>query len=298
MFTTSVYFFKKLLNTLIKTMDTCVVLYMLLNYSVICAFFAASSTLIIRLWTAEATAPLHSASLGFTIGAAITPQLIRPFLSPEKSYDQHNGTNIASNGSTELPGLYTGVDTFEDLSQIEIPYMIIGLILVVFGIVFFGFYFKGPPNGFEQDKVDNKKKASFRSMINPASCGRGSFNYGIQLLICLFLYYFLIIAILCSLRFLFAFAIESSVRFTKSEATMLITTFFSCALAARVLSVIFIKFIRINIYLIVDILVVTAGCVVMAIFGHYVREVLWACVVLLGLSTSQMWPNGTSWANR
>ena len=267
-------------------------------YMYIYNYFTALTTFTMRMWTTEAAAPLHWVSLGFTIGAAITPQLIRPFLSPDKSYDQHSGTNITTNGSTESSELYTWVDTPEDLSQIEIPYLIIGLILVASGIVFIGFHVKGPPKGFSEVNTHKKKKASLRSMTNPASCGRGSSAYGIQLLTCMFLYYFLFFAFLSAIRFLFAFAIESPLHLTKSEATMLVTTYFACNLVSRILSVMYIKFIRINTFVIVDVSLMTVSCIFMAIFGHYVREVLWACVVLLGFAASQLWPNGLSWANR
>jgi FHS family Na+ dependent glucose MFS transporter 1 len=175
--------------------------------------------------------------------------------------------------------------------------MIIGTILVVVGGIFVGYGIKGVPKGLEEDIVDKKDKPKFKSMINPALCGYGDFRYGLGLLICVFLYYFLIVGLFSPFQFFFAFAIEAPVHFSKPEASTLLTMFFACELASRLICTVLARFVPINIFVVVNVLLVLATCTIMAIFVHYVREVLWACMAILGLLSSPLWPNGTAWAD-
>ena len=243
--------------------------------------------------------PIHSSALGFTVGAMITPLIAKPFLSPDASRDPFNNHSELTNRSTQdTPRVQNQTTQFDDdPSRIEIPYAIVGAALVLIGVVFLAYHMHPTPEGFE-DHITTDNKSKFKAMINPATCGYGEFKYGLQLLICMFMYYLLIVGFCCPFRFFFAFFIEAPVKLSKSEATLLLTMFYACDLSSKVVCTILTRFIPVNLFVVLDVILLLFTSIVMAMFAHNVPLVLWASMAILGVLASPMWANGTAWADR
>ena len=182
----------------------------------------------------------------------------------------------------------------QDEARIVIPYGIIGLFIFCFAFVILGYYIKGPPPGFPVRRNFTK----FKEMISPGSCAGGQIFFGLQLFLCLWLYFIQAVGgERVMSKFLFSFAVESDLDISKSRATGLQSSFWLCFTLGRGLGVPLAKFVPLNAIIVGDVIGNLSAAIVLAIWGASNEAVLWTFVCFQGLFIAVAFPNGMSWAN-
>lgn len=256
-----------------------------IEYSDDFVYFPGGNTMEMHLWGESVAPHMHALHFGFGLGALIAPQIARPFLSPIPDDDNHtacdedyyvNGTSLASE------------------SRIEIAYGIIGIVVFLFACVIMAFYIRGPPEGYPK-RVPNK---SLKTLLSASSCSRGYTIFAIQLLILLFFFFMQAIGGERAFgKFLFSFAIEADVKFTKDEASYLQTAFWASFTFGRLAGALVAKFVSINLMIIGNIIGALITSIVMSIWAPTVPEVLWVFTCFMGIFLAVAFPNGMSWSN-
>lgn len=237
-----------------------------------------------HLWQEKAATAFHSLQFGFGVGALISPQLARPFLSADNS-------NITSLNKTKtlklVPIIYP-----ENLSRIEIPYSIAGTVVFLFSMVSLIFYLKGPPVGFEV-----RKGSTFREMTSPGSCTGGNKCFGIVIFICLFNYFIHGVGGEKAYgKFLFTYAYEEGI-LPKSKAYLLQSIFWCSFTVGRLIGIVLSRFLRVTTILFGDILLTLISTIILALMASTMPVILWVFTVILAMSIARSFPTGLSWAN-
>ncbi len=234
---------------------------------------------------------MHSLLFGSGLGALIAPQVAQPFLSPDTDDD------VDADVTTTMYPTQTWISNTTEIrgeSWIEIPYTIMAIFIFCFGAVVFGLYLKGPPDGFP---VRNPNK-DFKRMINPATCGRGSSCYGVALLATLFFYYVHILGRDRAIgKYLFSYAVDGEVGFTKREASNLLTAFWASFTCGRLLGVPISKFVSPKYMILGDALLNIVIATLMALVAYNNGLALWITSCLCGLCIAVAYANGMAWAN-
>lgn len=241
------------------------------------------------LWLDRAAGPMHSLHFAFGVGAMIAPQIANPFLSPDaKSQDDSLTTAAPTTSSWNVTTEPKGE------SRIDICYGIIAAIVFVYAFVVLTFYLKGAPRGFILREPTEKLK----EMIRPSLCGYGHSWYAVELLIMLFLYFIHTVGGEKAIgKFLFSFAVETEVQFTKDEASSLQTAFWGSFTAGRLLGIPIGRFLPVWIFILVDVLGATAAAITLSLYGYKNRVALWVTSCFMGLFISVAFANGMAWSN-
>ena len=227
---------------------------------------------------------LHALNFGFGFGAIISTQLARPFLSD----DFVNVTNITLLNNT-LDGSSCSVST------IEIPYFSVSVFTFVIAIILFMFYIRGPPPGFTLQRT-NVPRGKLRSLVT--SCSGGQRKATIGLLTLLFFYFAQSFGGERAYgKFLFSYAIECDLRFTKKEASTVQTVFWGSFTAGRALGIALARILPVSYIIIGDIAGNILVSSVLATMAHRARSVLMMCSSLMGVFISLLVANGFAWTN-
>lgn len=236
--------------------------------------------MVMHLWGNKAASPMHSLHFGFGLGAFLAPQIARSFLSPVIENENGTMTTMSQEETAEL-------------SRIEIPYAIAGLMILLFAFVIIAFYLKGPPEGFPMRKNATK----FSEMALPSSCADGHTMYGLALFICLFFYFIQAVGgDRVFGKFIFSFAYETKL-LDKDQAAILTSVFWLSFTTGRLLGVPLTKIFPLHIVIIGDICLSLFSSIMLAIFAASNVNMLWGLTVSMGLAISVVFPNGMSWAN-
>lgn len=255
------------------------------TYVVIAWFYAlvvGANTMVLDVWGTAAASPMHSLHFGFGLGALLAPQLARPFLSPDNDTES-NGT------ATEVP------ETCEDLSRIEIPYSIIGVLIICFSFVLFGFFLKGAPAGFPL-RAGN---TNFKTMLSPGSCGYGYIGYGVVVFAWLSFYFMQAIGGERSYgKFLFSFATENEdIGMSKNQASGLQTWFWFSFTTGRFFGIFITKFVPLRYVIAGDVVGNIVTTLVLATLATSSATALWVATFFMAAFISVVFPNGMIWGN-
>ena len=232
---------------------------------------------------------MHSLHFGFGLGALISPQVAQPFLSPDSDFDDEDHVTTPYPSST-----FSNTTVVPGVSRIEIPYCMMAILITAFAVVVFALYLKGPPKGFP---VRTPTK-NFKKMINPASCGKGNSTYGLALLVVLFFYYIQTVGGERAMsKYLFSYAVDGELRFTKREASNLQTAFWASFTAGRLSGVPISKFVSAKYMILGTSILSTVVAVVMATVAYNNVLGLWITSCLIGALVAVVFPNGMAWAN-
>ena len=261
------------------------------------------NTMVLDLWGERAASAMFTLHLGYGIGAFLAPIIAEPFLSA-KIGEHVIKTNISSldydttsNETNITAGNWTNTTTVVDIirpARLTFPFALEGFLDIFFAIAFLMYYIKGPP----KDMAVKKGASNLKDLFNPAQCTAGNSLYGVLILVLLFMFYIQAIGgELVFGQFLYAFATESDVNFTTSQAANLTAVFYLCHLSGRALGAVLSKFLSINIILIIDVAGLLASTVFLSMFGFSVPLALWIGTGLIGLLCSFVYPAGMIWAN-
>ncbi len=246
--------------------------------------------MVMHLWGEDMAAPMHALHFGYGVGSVITPQIVWPFLSPE---EEEQSSTVAPLTSTVY--LYnTSVSNKDELSRIEIPYAINGVITLAVTLIMLGFYIVGPPVGFPERQTTPMSLA----MCSPASCGRGHSTKAVLLLVGLFFYFFHIVGgEVAFATFFFSYATDKDNHLSNSDAGLLNSLYFVAYTTGRGLGTLAAKFVATDSMMMVDSAASVITSIILAIFAYNSNDVLWSFTILTGFCVSILFPCGMSWAN-
>ena len=222
---------------------------------------------------------------GFGLGALIAPQIARPFLS--ETADDENYT------ACDEESYVNGTSTASE-SRIEIAYAIVGSIVFIFACLILGFYTYGVPEGYPK-RLPNK---SLKKLLSASSCARGYTILAIELLVLLFFYFMQTVGGERAYgKFLFSFAIEAEVAFTKDEASYLQSAFWASFTFGRLAGVPVATLISVNWMIVANVIGAFITSVVLSIWGATNSTVLWVFTCFMGIFIAVMYPSGMTWAS-
>ena len=271
----------------------------------LCLFIAGGNTMVLHLWGDQAASPQHSLHFGFGVGSIISPLLARPFLSQKITVNVTNYTDKLNDVSMELhqqlqyvynktEANTTMVDIMLRESNLMVPYGIGSSFVLLIAISFLVSYILGPPHGFPTKSGTTNVKQLF----NPATCGYGHPRYGGALIFLIMIYFTFVCGSEHSYgRFLFSYAIEADVNFTKDEAALLNSVFWAMFTIGRGGGTVVAKFMRISLMIWIEFVFVLLSITTLAIWGFSVKLVLWIASCSYALMLGPIFPGGISWAN-
>ena len=207
------------------------------DFLLMCLFISGGNTMTMHLWGEATASPMNAVHFGFGLGAILAPQLALPFLSPDaKAGNSETSTSVneTSNQTESFTHIYdlnsTGDTSHgESEAQLVYPYTIIALIGIIFTIMMVVFYVVGPPRGFPI-----RKPVKSKVLFSPSSCAGGRLLYGLILFILLFLYFIQAVGGERAYgKFLFTYAVDSPLLFTKRSAANLNSLFWACFVCGR-----------------------------------------------------------------
>ena len=191
-----------------------------------------------HLWGEATASPMNAVHFGFGLGAILAPQLALPFLSPDaKAGNSETSTSVneTSNQTESFTHMFYDLNSTGDTlhgdseAQLVYPYTIIALIGIIFTIMMVVFYVVGPPRGFPI-----RKPVKSKVLFSPSSCAGGRLLYGLILFILLFLYFIQAVGGERAYgKFLFTYAVDSPLNFTKRSAATLNSLFWACFVCGR-----------------------------------------------------------------
>ena len=152
----------------------------------------------------------------------------------------------------------------------------------------------GPLNGFPK----RQHRTKFRDLLSPGSCAYGRKFYGTGILFLLFLFnVFTWGGEKAYGDYIFSYAVDAKVSFTKDKAAHLLTVFYVCHLGERFLAIFVSHFIPIHWLIFGDIIGGLLTTILGASLAYSNAISLWATTGLLGAFVSVMGPAGIAWAN-
>lgn len=158
----------------------------------------------------------------------------------------------------------------------------------------FVFYVKGQPSGFPK----RHHATGFVTLLSPATCAYGNIVYGIEILVLLFLYFIQAVGGERAYgKFLYSFAIETQVAFTKRDALTLNSVFWVCHMVGRGAGILLAHFVPIRYMIAGDLCGSLITTIILSLFGYKVPNVLWVMSSFMGFFISILFPSGMSWAN-
>ncbi|CAH1789588.1 unnamed protein product [Owenia fusiformis] len=98
-------------------------------------------------------------------------------------------------------------------------------------------------------------------------------------------------------KFLFAFATDGPLKFTKDNATILNTVFWASFTAGRGLAMLAAKFVGPRILLIVELIMNLIVAIVLLTLGYRFAIVMWIFTALQGACLAPLFPSGIAWLN-
>ena len=254
--------------------------------------------MVLHLWGESSGPPMYMLHFCFGAGGLLAPLIVRPFLSPNQSPNGNstdndivaNFTNINQNLSHHQYNY-----TSDSENSLFYPYTIIGGINLIFSIAMLLLYIFGYPKGFPR----RTGSRNIRALFSPKSCMAGSQGIvGVILLFLLFMYYFNAVGGENVYgKWIFSFAIETDVQFTKDKAALLNSIFWFSHMAGRGVGIIVSKFLPIRIIILADIIGLLISSTALSIVGHSNSSVLLILTACMGFLVSPLFPAGMLWAN-
>ena len=250
--------------------------------------------LVMRLWDEWAPPALHSLYFGYALGSVIAAEMTRPFLSKlqptnltMREVDSIKFNNHSENLLRHTSGLVSP-------SRLVYPYTISGGLAILIGCLLTAIHIRGPPMGFPtRQPQDNLRLApSLRS------CSIGKECYGAIILVLCFFYFLFTQGGEQSIdSYLFSYAVDAEVSFSKDEAAHLVTVFYVCYMTGRFLSIFISSLFPIHYLIFGSILgvMVTMVCAAMLAFSSSLA--LWCIAGFAGLFMSTLYPSGMAWIN-
>ena len=261
---------------------------------------AGGNPIVMYLWGEKAAPPLHSLHFGFGFGALIAAQLARPFLTPTSTNVDATGnaTSIANATVSILDANTTSspVNTSDVMatSQLVYPFSIASAFAALVGISLIAIHIRGTPIGFPKRQPKNK----LRELLSPGSCAYGRPLYGTGVLFLVFLFYvFAVGGERAYGGFIFSYAVDADVAFSKDKAAHLLTVFYVSHLSGRFFGIFISHFVPIHWLILGDIIGGLLTMILGASLAYSNEIAIWVTTGLAGAFISVLWPAGMAWTN-
>ena len=272
--------------------------------------------MVMHIWEEKAPTPLLITHFGFGVGSVIAPLLAKPFIAV-RSEDTGNTTTVSSviqshvhHTSWNYPNIYVynihrwefeasrNTKPFSADSEFETDikfcYAISGVLILCISLYQLYFVIRGPPKGFKNWAPD----APLTQMLNPGSCTQGNSCLGIQLLVCLFIFYGLSSGGQSAFAdFLYSFATESDLQMSEDEAATLNSMFWLCYTLGRLFGGFIAHWVPVPIILGTSAAASIGVMAVLILFGEADPTVFWIFTCLFGFTITILFPTGMAWSN-
>jgi FHS family Na+ dependent glucose MFS transporter 1 len=253
------------------------------------AFVSGGNPSLASLWLDKAAGPYNFLHSGFGFGAAIAPLIAEPFLVDDLDESALNVTQPQSNVTVVTPAV--------ELSRIEFPYGIVGVICYVTAACFFLFYVfrsRTPRLLVPRQQKDGHRAAIF----DPKTCAGGDRTFGGQMFVLIFLYYMLLVGGERAYgKFVYSYARESDLAFTRREAAWLNTMYWISFTLARVVAYIAARWVPIHVLLFIQVTGTAISAILLNAF-HSNYVMFWLTSFTLGFFKAPLFPSGLGWINR
>ena len=260
------------------------------------------------MWAEKAPLPVHALHTAVTLGQMIGPLIAQPFISSRNDTNPAGGEQI----NDQAFKYYTSGNMSASWDQmlhsdlhsqqmapspfIFMPYVIVGTFTCLVSIVFFIFSRMQIPSEFLSTETTPR---TLKQILNPATCADGNILYATFMLICIFLVYLAYVSTNNSMNiFLYPIAMETHLNFTKTSASLLMTTYFAASTAGRFFWGLLSHFIPITVILLLE-LAFEVGCYTsLASIGLNSLPALWTLACTSAFFMTPVYPTVMAWADR
>ena len=247
--------------------------------------FSVCNVQVLYMWGDDADPKTQILHMSWSVGAILVPLVVSPFLVERPEDTENNVTTIATNYNTNNDGL-----------DFEIPYLIIGSMCVVVGVIALVMYIRKPPQGNEEHL---KPKQSIKEIFAPLSFKTESGCFTIQMLILCALLLFAIVGREYTFNtWIFTYAYESDLEFTKQEAALLTSANKICFTLGMVFSATASKFITPPPILFTTAIAGLLVSIALLIWGTKYRLALWILSCILNLFQGPLWPTSILYTDK
>ena len=194
------------------------------------------------------------------------------------------------NDTTAFQYTTTASTTEEPVSRIEIPYAIAGSYAIMMSMCLILCFCYGQVKTIS---IYGKSKDSLKAVCSPEGFkGKGStrFTVAVLVLICLLLG-FSSSASGCIDQFMFSYAVDSELNFSKDEASALDATYKSVKIISRIICIIVSKWVTADWILGVSATFYTIFYACMTFLGTKKKSYLWAFACSYNFFSAPIWPN-------
>ena len=179
-------------------------------------------------------------------------------------------------------------------SRLFYPYSMASAFSVIVGISLIMIHVRGTPNGFPKRQPKNK----LRELLSPGSCAYGRQLYGTSILLLAFLFYvFAVGGEKAYANFIFSYAVDADVSFSKSKAANLLTVFYTSHLSGRFLGIFISHVVPIHWLLFGDIIGGLLTMILGASLAYSNETALWVTTGFAGAFVGILFPAGLAWTN-
>ena len=240
-------------------------------------FVSVCNVQVLGMWGEKADPKIQTLHLSWSAGSIIVPFMVRPFLVDRPD-------DIIANTTTTEAMMTTS--NMEQTNAFEIPYLIIGSVLLLTGVVALCIYICTLTNRVvASDNPVEKVNDASTETTDTDHC----FFIQMLVLVCLLVFAFGGREYAVS-TWMFTYAIESDLGFTKSEAALLTSANRASYTAGHILSTVASKCIGPP-----PIIFTAAGIgmiftLALAVWGTQYKAALWVFSCLLELAQGPLWP--------
>ena len=249
---------------------------------------AGVNTLVVHLWQEASAPPLYLLHFGFGLGAFLSPLLARPFISDDTTTENETTFNLTTDNSEQL---------FHDetpTSSTLVPYSCVAVVYTLFALAMLTFHIIGLPRHFPTYMQDKQLKA----MFSPRNWSPKHPGYASVILALMFSMFMQGVgAELVFGNFIFSFATDADVAFSKDSAAMLTSLFWLCHMIGRLAGALLGLCVATSVVLLGDILLLTLTSLFLVLFGHSHPSALWLLAAAYGFFISPLVPAGNHWTS-
>ncbi|XP_064600994.1 sodium-dependent glucose transporter 1C-like [Liolophura sinensis] len=246
---------------------------------------AVGNSMCVLMWKEKAAMPVHLLHFGYGLGALVSPLIATPFLSHRHGFNQTSSTNNET---------FTEEDIIFKESLIEIPYAIVSGFVLLTGMANVGFFlykpFRRMTSLYGCTSYSNLREAPFLK-DRPKSA--------VSILALFFLFNMMTVVMDRALgSFLFTYAMESGIGFSKGEAAYLNTGFFACYAGGRAIMGLLAHKIPVRYVLFSEVYLTAACSAIITFYGYDKRLILWVFSCSLAFFFGPVYPSGMAWVDR
>ena len=251
---------------------------------------------------------MNIVGLGWSIGGIIGPFIIRPFLSPDADdVDVGNCTLVTCVHDMTTASTADG-NRYPDGSRIEIPYVICGVVMTIFGGCLIVLHICVPLSRFnmitkksrENDdpkSIKAKLQASIH-LLHPGNCAHKSNACTVFFLVAFFTYVFLTQGVAIFLyEHLGVWLVEGNLKIDKQYAAFLIALTSITSSLGRVTFSVVGKFVSVQIMASFVMAVLCIMFIILPLLGVRGKTEFTVCLCIMSFLGGPVWAFGVSWTN-